>query len=270
MCCYTVMTVKKRIQSMIATEVEVFSISQNARTSWKTPLIAVADADDELFPQLKKVVRPTHALPEDLLPGARSVIAYFLPFDERIPRSNRIGRLASEEWAVAYIETNALIDAINGRLATGLREHGCQAALIPATYNFDEETLMSDWSHKHVAYIAGLGTFGLHHMLITAQGCAGRLGTLVTDAVIEPTPRPTGEACLHKHNGSCVACVRNCVPGALTETGADFDRHACYALCLENSQLYSALGLADVCGKCASIVPCSFTNPVTRLESATP
>lgn len=58
--------------------------------------------------------------------------------------------------------------------------------------------------------------------------------------------------------------------GALTETGADFDRHACYAVCLENGQLHSALGLADVCGKCASIVPCSFTNPVARLESATP
>ncbi len=258
------------IQSLIVTAIEAFRTSQNARTSWKTPLIAVADAGDKLFPRLKEVVRPTHALPEELLPGAQSVIAYFLPFEESIPRSNRTGRLASEEWAVAYIETNALIAAINGRLAADLREQGHKTVLIPATHNFDEETLMSDWSHKHVAYIAGLGTFGLHHMLITAQGCAGRLGTLVTDAVIEPTPRPAGAACLHKHNGSCQACVRKCVAGALTETGVDFDRHACYAVCLENGQLHSALGLADVCGKCASIVPCSFTNPVARLESATP
>ena len=257
------------IQSLIATAIEAFRTSQNARTSWKEPLIAVADAGDKLFPRLKEVTRPTHALPEDLLPGARSVIAYFLPFDERIPRSNWGGRFASEEWAVAYIETNALIAAINARLAAGLRERGHETALIPATHNFDEEILMSDWSHKHVAYIAGLGTFGLHHMLITAQGCAGRLGTLVTDAVIKPTPRPTGEACLHKHNDSCRACVRKCVAGALTETGEDFDRQACYAVCLENGQLHSALGLADVCGKCASIVPCSFTNPVARLESAT-
>jgi epoxyqueuosine reductase QueG len=260
---------KEWIPSLIVTAIEAFRTAQNPRTPWKTPLIAAADAGDSLFLRLKEVVRPTHALPQDLLPGARSVIAYFLPFDERIPRSNQAGHLASEEWAVAYIETNALIAAINAHLAAGLRERGYQAAVIPATHNFDEETLMSDWSHKHVAYIAGLGTFGLHHMLITAQGCTGRLGTLVTDAVIEPTPRPTGEACLHKHNGSCLACIRKCVAGALTDTGAGFDRHACYAVCLENGRLHAALGLADVCGKCASIVPCSFTNPVAQLRSTT-
>ena len=264
------MSMHEWIQSNIATEIEAFRTSQKARTSWQAPLVAVADAGDQLFPRLREVVRPTHALPEDLLRGARSIIAYFLPFEESIPRSNRTGRLASEEWAAAYIETNDLITAINAHLAAGLRKRGHKAALIPATHNFDEQTLMSDWSHKHVAYIAGLGTFGLHHMLITAQGCAGRLGTLVTDAVIEPTTRPGVEACLHKHDDSCLACVRKCVAGALSETGADFDRHACYAVCLENGQLHSALGLADVCGKCVCIVPCSFTNPVARLESATP
>ena len=261
---------KDWIQLQIATAIEAFRTSQNARTSWKEPLVAVADAGDKLFPRLKEVVRPTHALPEDLLPGARSAIAYFIPFDERIAQSNRTGRLASEEWAVAYIETNALIAAISAHLAVAQRERGHETALIPATHNFDADTLMSDWSHKHVAYVAGLGTFGLHQMLITAQGSAGRLGTLVTDAVIEPTPRPGGEACLYKHGGSCLACVRKCVADALTTTGVDFDRHACYAVCLENGRRHAALGLADVCGKCASVVPCSFTNPVARLEGAAP
>ena len=121
---------------------------------------------------------------------------------------------------------------------------------------------MSDWSHKHVAYVAGLGTFGLHHMLITAQGCGGRLGTLVTDATIKATPRPAHEACLYKHNGTCGACVERCVAGALTETGANFDRHACYSVCLQNAERHADLGLADVCGRCAVGVPCTSTDPV--------
>ena len=63
---------------------------------------------------------------------------------------------------------------------------------------------MSDWSHKHVAYIAGIGSFGHHHMLITNKGCCGRLGSVVTDAVIAPTSRVDRERCLFKFDGSCV------------------------------------------------------------------
>jgi epoxyqueuosine reductase QueG len=60
-------------------------------STWKTPLVGFADAQDPLFGQLKKAVRPSHGLPGDLLPGARTVIAYFLPFDPAIPRSNHRG-----------------------------------------------------------------------------------------------------------------------------------------------------------------------------------
>ena len=144
--------------------------------------------------QLKKAVRPSHDLPGDLLPGARTVIAYFLPFDPAIPRSNHRGDFASETWAVAYIETNRLIATINEQLNHLLKQRGSGAPACPATHNFDEELLMSDWSHKHVAYIAGIGSFGHHHMLITDKGCCGRLGSVVTDAVIAPTPRQDREA----------------------------------------------------------------------------
>ncbi|MGC9347755.1 MAG: hypothetical protein ACP5JG_06425 [Anaerolineae bacterium] len=118
---------------------------------------------------------------------------------------------------------------------------------------------MSDWSHRHVAYIAGLGTFGRHHMLITEDGCCGRLNSLVTDAVVAPTPRPKTEACLYKAGGSCRACATRCPVEVLGETS--FDRRACYSVCLENAARHADLGLADVCGKCACAVPCSFTNP---------
>lgn len=121
---------------------------------------------------------------------------------------------------------------------------------------------MSDWSHRHVAWIAGLGTFGLHNLLITARGCCGRLGSFVTDAACTPSASPGFEYCLFKSKGTCGACVKNCVTGALKEDS--FDRHRCYGLLLENAALFENEGLADVCGKCTCAVPCSFAIPGTH------
>jgi epoxyqueuosine reductase QueG len=242
------------------------SRTATVRTRWGDPLVGVAEATDPLFARLKQVVRPSHALPADLLPGARTVIVYFLPFVKEIPRGNRKGHFASTAWAVAYVETNQLIRDINRHLAGILNSKGFQCTDLPPTHNFDTVELMSDWSHKHAAYIAGLGTFGRHHLLITDKGCCGRLGSLVTDAVLPPTRRSGEEYCLSKSGVPCRVCIRKCVAGALSDDG--FDRRRCYALLLENAALHQKEGLADVCGKCSTIVPCSFTNPVKRLHIA--
>lgn len=234
--------------------------TRTVRTCWGEPLVRFAWAQDPLFKQLKKVVRASHALPQDLLPNAQTVIVYFLPFDKGIPRRNRHDYYASREWAVAYVETNRLIIDINHRLAAVLREKGFDSTDLPPTHNFDTQQLMSDWSHKHVAYIAGLGKFGTHHLLITDKGCCGRLGSLITDAQIPATKRPETEYCLAKYNDSCRICVKKCAVDALR--GDILDRHKCYDLLLENAEIYKSEGLADVCGKCSSVVPCSFKNPV--------
>ncbi len=229
------------------------------RTRWTKPLTGFADAGDPLFLRLKTAVSPTHAMPEDLLSGARSVVVYFLPFARDIVISNRAGRLASRQWARAYIETNRLIIELNRHLAGFLKLKGAETALMPPTHNFDTERLISDWSHRHAAWIAGLGTFGLHNMLITKSGCCGRLGSFVTTAQLTPSKRPEREYCLYKYNRSCTACVRNCVNGALKVDS--FDRRRCYEMLLENAEIHGREGLADVCGKCTCIVPCSFTGP---------
>lgn len=95
------------------------------------------------------------------------------------------------------------------------------------------EILLGERSHRHVGWIAGLGTFGINNMLITDKGCAGRMGLVVTDIRLETAKCPIKEYCLGKYNGSCGFCVRCCVNGALAEEG--FDRFACYDMCLENA-----------------------------------
>lgn len=240
--------------------VDDYQKSENIETRWLEPLTGFADAHDPLFSELKGAVSPTHAMPDDLLEGSQSVIAYFLPFEKSISQKNKGDYYTAKEWAIAYVETNLLIIDLNDHLLEFLAKKGKRCTVLPPTHNFDKEKLISDWSHRHAAFIAGLGAFGLHNLLITDRGCCGRLGSIITDAVLTPVKRTGQEHCLYKYNKTCTACVKNCVTGALKVDS--FDRHACYSLLLKNAELYNQYGLADACGKCICVVPCSFQNPV--------
>ncbi|HHU62077.1 MAG: epoxyqueuosine reductase [Bacillota bacterium] len=254
----------EQIERTIETFVAEYMEHKAIKTEWKKPLTAYAAVNDPLFHHLKEVVSPTHSLPTDLLSNAKTVIAYFIPFENRISQSNVEGREASRKWAIAYLDTNQLILDLNLHLQNKLKEMDHSSAIIPATHNFDEEKLMADWSHRHVAYIAGLGNFGLNNMLITDKGCSGRLGSIITDLELKPTKRDGRERCLYKLNGSCSKCVSRCVNHALFEDG--FDRHKCYEMLLHNDNLYTDLGLVDVCGKCVVGLPCTNIDPCRKIN----
>ena len=229
-------------------------------TRWLEPFVGFASAVDPLFALAKRAVSPTHAMPSDLLPGATTVIVWFVPFERSVAQSNIPGTAASREWAVAYVETNILLAAIGASVVEFLHARGHEASSPPPTHQFDRTRLVSDWSHRHAAVAAGLGSFGHHNMLITAAGCCGRLGSLATTLEVEPDPPREAEACLHRSGAPCLRCVRRCVNDALHEDG--FDRFRCYAMCLANGEVHRGLGTADVCGKCLVGVPCSITDPV--------
>lgn len=220
-------------------------------TQYRDPLIVFASAEDPQFANLKQAVHPTHKLPQDLLPSARSVVSFFLPFEEHIVTANaRDKESVAKKWIEAYIETNALIEKITGRLIESLSEHGVQAAAESPTGNFDRETLVSPWSHKSVAVIAGLGSFGLHHLVITDSGCAGRFGSLVLDAYLPILEQQTKERCLYFVDGSCLECVLRCPAGALDQNEG-LDKQLCWEKCQKTAAEFKDLGRVTVCGKCA-------------------
>lgn len=252
---------QKTVESLIIDFVRDYMDNPEITTRWKQPLIAFADAKDPLFSILKEVASPNHIMPEDILIEAKTVITYFLPFEDSIALSNIVGKSSSKEWAKAYIETNRLIASINDNLIESIELFGYKAAKLPPSRNMNYETLMSVWSNRHVAYVAGLGTFGLNNMLITKNGCCGRLGNVVTNIEIQPTKRLDIECCLYKYDGSCELCVDKCVNNALSTD--NFDRFKCFDICTENNELHKELGgEAQVCGKCLVGLPCSFESPV--------
>ncbi|MGB5822950.1 MAG: epoxyqueuosine reductase [Proteocatella sp.] len=255
---------KNIIEETIKQYVKEYSQRPDVHSNWKEPLFAYAAADDSAFYRIKNGVSPAHALPSDLLIDAKTVIVYFIPFEESIVESNTHGIESSREWDQSYLETNDLIMNINIQIKEVLDKSGYTSTLIPANDNFDKKRLISNWSQRHVAYVAGLGKFGLNRMIITEKGCCGRIGSIVTNLYIEPTQRTKSQSCLYKENRSCMACVKKCVNNALFENESHFDRYRCHEMCTYNEAKHD--GNADVCGKCLVGIPCSFQNPVSAIR----
>ena len=104
---------------------------------------------------------------------------------------------------------------------SSLKKRGSSAVVPEIVFDYKSRGFDVVWSHKSVAYATGLGTFGVHHMLITKAGCAGRFGTLLVSAKIPPTPRPKEEFCCYKKREKCLVCVNSCPAAALSVKGLD-------------------------------------------------
>ncbi len=236
---------------------------------WQMPLLAAAPVDSR-FDQLPRIAADDHLHPCDLLPTAKSVIVFYIPFKKELVKENRKRDRPCRNWGVAYVQTNDLIGRLSRALEDLLMEKGFKSGLTPATHNFDEVKLMARWSHKHLAHLLNLGRFGIHHMLITPVGCTGRLGSLVSEADLgEHALIKTDEACLLKAGKECGKCIMACPVEALSEDG--FERKRCWDRLIENRRdmdYFSDLPESThVCGKCAALMPCSFKNPVAALET---
>lgn len=247
------MDLTRKIENIITEMVD----NANTHTRYRKPLIGYASAYDHLFSQMKNIIGPHVIHPREILPEAKTVVAFFVPFSEGIVKANREETKVPIEWARAYIETNALIGEICARLRSELEKDGIKSGFQKATHNFDEVTLTAGWSHRSAAYVAGLGTFGVNHLLITPAGCAGRFGSIIISEEIPPTEKPTQEHCLHYQKGTCLVCVKNCPTQALKVDS--WDKQKCYAHLLRVAEDYPELGLCDVCGKC-NLGPCALSN----------
>lgn len=243
----------------IKSYVAEFVLKNNLYNYYREPIVGYSSTENLLLANIKQITHRQHSLPHEILENARSVVAYFIPFNNNIVQSNIENVNASELWAKVYIHCNSLIETLNQNLSDVIQQYGYRCKAISATHNFDEQTLVSYWSHKHIAHICGLGTLGLHNMLITSKGCCGRLSSLVTNIPTTNIPEITDEYCLYNSHKTCTMCIKRCVNQSL-QIGR-FNRFLCYEQCRLNEKRFKYLGKADVCGKCMVGVPCSIGRP---------
>jgi epoxyqueuosine reductase QueG len=220
------------------------------------PLVAVAGAGDALWEQLKQpdIVGPQHLSPTEWLPGARSIVSSFLPYTERIRAANRVEGWPATEWLYGRYEGEIFNNALRCLLVEIVHQAGGRALAPALDERFAIADLRSNWSERHVAFIAGLGTFSLNRSLITRLGSAGRLASVITDLELEPTPRPYIEK--DEYCNKCGACIRRCPPLAIDKNGKD--NAVCFHY-LEETLLRHKPRYG--CGKCQTAVPCEDQKP---------
>ncbi|MHB9095488.1 MAG: ATP-binding protein [Eubacteriales bacterium] len=243
---------------------------------YEAPIFAFGAADDEYFKLLKDppAIGKHFLLPKEWLPQSKTVISFFLPFTEAVKKGNRRDMSwPSEEWLHGRIEGQAFLNKLCQHLKSELINAGYNSLVPPLderfwaktgfnkasphSYNNCETTVLftSNWSERHVAFVCGLGTFGLSKGLITKKGITGRFGSIITELYLSPDKREYET--IYEYCSMCGACVKNCPVNAIS-----IDKGKNHMICSDfldkTAEKYKP---RYGCGKCQIRVPCESSIP---------
>ena len=227
---------------------------------FREPMVGFVSVEDPSIVNVKEIVGPWHRSPEDLLPGARSIIAYAVPSTKEVALDPGYSKFSGLVWSEAYVLINKNFELISNTVADYLRSQGYEAATVTATNDYDQSNPVSTWSHRTMACAAGLGRFGMNRILMTAKGSAVRYCSLLTTAELTPSGPYDGPVCMGLDGGDCTICLDACPVNALTHwfDGGNFD-------CQDLQDLYHdkmidelSVDTAGTCGKCIAACPLAY------------
>lgn len=191
---------------------------------------------------------PEAFYPRSIWPEAVSVVVIGLPV--HLPALETSPSIWYRE---EYKTVNSLLDQYTYRLAEFLNAQGYPSVSVPRDGYGDvsvlEDTPYAFFSHRHAAYLAGLGNFGVSNMLLTAQyGPRVRFGALFTAAPLPSDPVIETPLCTR-----CMNCVHSCPVHALNE-GDYPDSRTDSAKCARYSR-HLAQHYRAPCGVCIKVCP---------------
>jgi hypothetical protein len=253
---------------------------------WDDPVVGFADGDDPLIKEYKTLIGDFHVSPREVLEryidftgwGNKEdlkrvrVISWVLPAAEVTRSSNRKeNTVHSPLWNTTRVLGHEFILRLSRHIAALIEDMG-YIAVVPELCSWwhtvdTPKGLASNWSQRHYAYAAGLGTFSLSDGFITPKGIAIRVGTVVCDLPLEVSPRPYAGPyanCLFYNGGKCQKCAERCPAGAISENG--HDKHKCWDYLDSMGKRVKQLGRSYEpkimgCGLCQTNVPCENRIP---------
>ncbi len=154
--------------------------------------------------------------PEDLLPGAKSVIV----IAKRLPLAV-VRAIPSYYYSVSVETINRELCSLSYRIATYLEDLGYLALPLDNETGrdyFEEDgkfRMLADLSLRHAAVLAGLGEIGAGAFLVTPRfGPRVRLAAVITTAALRPDPMLTKEplkwGVICRPEACRAACIRAC------------------------------------------------------------
>lgn len=211
------------------------------------PLVGFAPADRWDTPLFEPWV-PEEFRPGAILPGTKTVIVIGIPVS--LPA---LETTPSIWYLEEYRTVNALLDAGTHRIAAFLNGKGLASVPIPrdgyGNIGILKEKPVAFFSHRHAAFLAGLGNFGINNVVLTREfGPRARFASVLTTARIPPDPIIEEPLCIE-----CMQCVKVCPVNALP--GGDYpkaltDKRACATRSEELAKRYAA-----PCGFCIRVCP---------------
>lgn len=272
-------TVIKEIQRFVSESPDNRNPELDGIPNFTTPLVGFADVYDPLFLEFKNIIGDFYLTPLEILKRSfpehkgswdgSSVISWILPFSKSIRERNRRERhCSSKVWALAKTYGEELNVKLREHIASFIKDRGF-ITIVPTlsplfeVLQSENAGFASNWSERHVAYVAGLGTFGLSGGLITKSGIAMRCGSVVTNLKLNPTKRPYSnhhEYCLFYGSNTCGKCIERCPGGAISEKG--HNKELCMIHCAEIMQKSDEYDtVMPTCGLCQTAVPCEAGIP---------
>ena len=211
------------------------------------PLVGVADAHRWEKPPFEPWM-PEAFYPRSIFPEAESAIVIGLPVS--LPA---LETSPSIHYRELYVTVNTLLDQHTYQLAEYLTAQGYPSVFIPRDGYGSIEVLLKNpvafFSHRHAAYLAGLGNFGVNNMILTPEfGPRVRFGTVLSAARLPPDPVLEEDLCTR-----CMRCVEMCPSSALEREGYPAsltNKHACASWSAELHRHF-----VSPCGICIKVCP---------------
>lgn len=158
---------------------------------------------------------PPSADPTYVMPQARSVVAYSIPYDDDILHSF-LAKEAFLPFIMHKKETEGLLYILGDHIVALLESEGHTATTVQINAVYRPEpgvddpseavAMIPDFSHRYAAVAAGLGRIGWSGNVLTPEhGAAVVLCSVITDAVLKEDPLLEDNPC-----DGCRSCVATC------------------------------------------------------------
>lgn len=153
---------------------------------------------------------PEEFWPQSIYPETKTVIVIGLPVQLPI-----VETAPSIHYHELYNTVNIVLDTVAYEISNFITSKGHPSIYIPRDGYGDIEVLLKKplafFSHKHAAYLAGLGTFGENNVLLTNEyGPRVRFTSIFTALELEGDPVANKDLCIH-----CKRCINHCPVDAI-------------------------------------------------------